>query len=212
MNTLRMPPCGLYAITCTADSQWLKNAHAMLAGGARILQCIGSHESGVGSIEEVSTLRHVCDAHQVPLIIERDVCLAHTVRASGVHLHEHNEVAAARMMLGPAAIIGVSCRASLADAEAAVRSGANYVSFGVFFPSPTKPLAALAPLGLLKQSAALGVPRVAIGGITPENGHLLVEAGADLLAAISSLTGAADVRGAAQRISNLYSLQSSASR
>ncbi len=212
MNSIRMPPRGLYAITCTVDNQWLTHARAMLDGGARILQFSDNQATAINCADELGKLRQLCNTHQVPLLIEQDVRFAHILHASGVHLIDHREVVAARTMLGPSAIIGVSCRDSLADAEAAVQAGADYVSFGVFFRSPTKPLATIAPMGLLKQSAALGVPRVAIGGITPENGHLLVDAGADLLAAISAVTGAADVRGAAQRISNLYLPRSSTSR
>ena len=111
----------------------------------------------------------------------------------------------ARAALGEQAIIGVSCRDSLQCAQTAVRAGANYVSFGAFFRSPTKPLAPRAPIDLLRQSATLGVPRVAIGGITPDNGGSLIEAGADYLAVISAVFGAADVRQAAQRINDLYS-------
>lgn len=79
------------------------------------------------------------------------------------------------------------------------------MSFGAFFPSPTKPLAPCVSIELLRQSAALGVPRVAIGGITPDNGRGLIDAGADYLAAVSAVFGASDVRHAAQRYSNLFS-------
>ncbi|HEY1589544.1 MAG TPA: thiamine phosphate synthase, partial [Rhodanobacter sp.] len=70
---------------------------------------------------------------------------------------------------------------------------------------PTKPLAPHAPIDLLRQSAALGVPRVAIGGITPDNAASLVKAGADYLAVISAVFGTANVRAAAQRFTDLYS-------
>ena len=110
-----------------------------------------------------------------------------------------------RAALGEHAIVGVSCYGSLPRAQAAARTGASYVSFGAFFPSPTKPLAARVPIELLRQSAALGVPRVAIGGITPDNGASLVEAGAEYLAAIAALFAAPDVRAAAQRFADLYS-------
>ena len=69
---------------------------------------------------------------------------------------------------------------------------------GAFFPSPTKPHARRASLQLLRDSAVLGLPRVAIGGITPENGGPLVAAGADLLAVISGVFDAADPATAAR--------------
>jgi thiamine-phosphate pyrophosphorylase len=98
----------------------------------------------------------------------------------------------------------VSCYDSIELARAVVAAGADYVAFGAFFPSPTKPHAVRATPELLRQSAALGVPRVAIGGITPDNAPGLVEAGADFLAVISAVFGASDVRAAAQRFARLY--------
>ena len=98
----------------------------------------------------------------------------------------------------------MSCYDSLTLAQRAAELGASYVAFGAFFASPTKPLARRASIELLRQSAALGLPRVAIGGITPDNGAALVEAGADYLAVISAVFGSADVRASAQRFANLY--------
>jgi glutamate-1-semialdehyde 2,1-aminomutase len=76
--------------------------------------------------------------------------------------------------------------------------GAGYLAFGAFFPSPTKPHARRASLDLLRDSADLGLPRVAIGGITPDNAPSLVAAGADLLAVISGVFDAADPVAAAR--------------
>ncbi|MGC1547873.1 MAG: thiamine phosphate synthase, partial [Rhodanobacter sp.] len=143
--------------------------------------------------------------HNVPLIINDDIVLALEVSADGVHLGEDDgDIAEARNTLGKRAIIGVSCYDSLDRAQKAVTSGADYVAFGAFFPSPTKPHARQASIELLGQSAALGVPRVAIGGITPDNGAPLVEAGADYLAVVSAVFAATDVRTAARRFANLY--------
>ena len=75
---------------------------------------------------------------------------------------------------------------------------ASHVAFGAFFPSPTKPAARRATPALLREATALPVPKVAIGGITPDNGGLLTAAGADLLAVISSVYQAPDI-GAAVR-------------
>ena len=112
--------------------------------------------------------------------------------------------------VGPA-IIGVTCRDSLEHARAAAQAGADYVSFGAMFASPTKPTATIAPADLLGQSAAFGVARVAIGGISPDNATSLIEAGADYVASISSLFRASDVRREAQRFAQLFP-QSSHSR
>ncbi|ULU25471.1 thiamine phosphate synthase [Dyella terrae] len=139
------------------------------------------------------------------MIVNDDVELARAAGAAGVHLGEDDSnVAAARAVLGEGAIIGVSCYDSLERARDLASAGADYIAFGAFFPSPTKPHARRASFDLLRQSATLGVPRVAIGGITPDNGGSLIDAGADYLAVISAVFGDPDVRGAAERFAQLF--------
>lgn len=197
---------GLYAITDGPRADLLDVVAQALAGGARLLQYRDKSVDNTRRHTEAAALRQLCTAHAIPLIINDDVALAHAVAADGVHLgKDDDDIDAARAVLGEEAIIGVSCYDSLARAQMAARAGASYIAFGAFFASPTKPLAPHAPLDLLRQSAALGVPRVAIGGITPDNGAFLVEAGADYLAVISAVFGAADVRAAAWRFAHLYS-------
>lgn len=196
---------GLYAITDGPRADILDVVAAALEGGARMLQYLDETTDTERRIAEASAIRHLCQVHDVPLLIHEDVALAQTIGASGVHLGGAGlTMERARAELGPAAIIGAACRDSLESARVAVHSGANYISFGAFFPSPTKPLAPRASLALLQQSAGFGVPRVAIGGITPDNGGVLVAAGAEYLASISSVFGSKDVRHAAQRLSQLF--------
>lgn len=144
-------------------------------------------------------LRSVCREADVAFIVNDDPGLASELDADGVHLGEDDaSVGDARRLLGDAAIIGVSCYDDLARARRLATEGADYLAFGAFFPSPTKPHTRRASLQLLRDSAALGLPRVAIGGITPENGGPLVAAGADLLAVISGVFDAADPAAAAR--------------
>jgi thiamine-phosphate pyrophosphorylase len=133
------------------------------------------------------------------------VMLARRVDADGVHLGgEDGSVAAALSVLGQAKLIGVSCYNRAALAHEAVRQGADYVAFGSFFASTVKPDAVAASPDLLRQARReIAVPLVAIGGITIDNGALLLEAGANALAVISAVFGAADIRDAAQQFSNL---------
>ena len=138
-------------------------------------------------------LRDTCAGTGVALIVNDDARLAHALHADGVHLGEHDGgIAEARTLLGDAAIIGVSCYDDLQRARDAAAAGADYIAFGAFFPSPTKPNARRASPALLRDSADLGIPRVAIGGITPDNARPLVEAGADLIAVISGIFDAPD--------------------
>ena len=202
---MTFPDRGLYAITDGPRKDLVAAAAAALAGGARLLQYRDKSADVARRLDEVRALKRLCDAHEVPLIVNDDIALAKATDAAGVHLGEHDaDPVAARAVLGPRAIIGVSCYDSLERARAAVAAGASYVAFGAFFASPTKPQARRATLDLLRHTATLGVPRVAIGGITLDNAPLLIEAGADYLAVISALFGAADVTATARRFAGLY--------
>ena len=138
-------------------------------------------------------LREACADARVPFIVNDDARLSQELDADGVHLGEHDGgIAGARALLGENAIIGVSCYDDLERARTLTAQGADYLAFGAFFPSPTKPHARRASLDLLRDSAVFGLPRVAIGGITPDNAGPLVAAGADLLAVISGVFDAPD--------------------
>ena len=144
-------------------------------------------------------LRSACKDAGVTLLINDDAALAAELGADGVHLGEHDgDIASARRLLGDDAIIGASCYDDIERARRLAAEGASYLAFGAFFPSPTKPNARRASLQLLRDSAHLGLPRVAIGGITPDNARSLVAAGADLVAAISGVFDAVDPVAAAR--------------
>jgi thiamine-phosphate pyrophosphorylase len=200
---------GLYAI---ADTQYLDDARLIeavtqaIAGGARVIQYRDKKHAAVERTRQASELVALCRQHGVLFIINDDVTLAQETRADGVHLgREDVPLAEARKLLGTRAIIGVSCYNDLARAQAAQKQGANYVAFGRFFPSRTKPQAVQANLDLLREAKRkLHIPVVAIGGITPENGASLIAAGADALAVIEGVFGQADVRAAAERYARLF--------
>ncbi|HMM45443.1 MAG TPA: thiamine phosphate synthase [Candidatus Macondimonas sp.] len=190
----RWPVRGLYAITDGASSAQAlaERVAAWIAGGARVVQYRDKSPDAARRLMEARALRAVCREAGVPLLINDDVALAATVGADGVHLGRDDvDPAQARAQLGAGALIGVSCYADLEQARAAVAHGADYVAFGRFFASATKPDAPPAPLEVLQAArAALAVPIVAIGGITPDNAPVLIAAGADLVAVIGGLTGA----------------------
>lgn len=185
---------GLYLITPddTDTARLLERVSAVLTGAA-LLQYRNKLADGALRRTQAMALSTLCRTRGVPLIVNDDAGLARDVGAAGVHLGEDDgEVAAARAVLGTEAIIGVSCYNTLARAHAAKAAGADYVAFGAFFPSTTKPGARRAAPELLRDSVVLGLPRVAIGGITPDNARSLVDAGADLLAVIGSVFDAPD--------------------
>jgi thiamine-phosphate pyrophosphorylase len=198
---------GLYAITPdeqdTADL--LRKVRLVLSGGARVLQYRNKIAGPALRLEQAGALCDLTREFSVPLVINDDVVLARQVGADGVHLGgDDGSVTAARSVLGKDKLIGVSCYNRAALAHQAVQQGADYVAFGSFFASAVKPDAVAASPDLLRQARReIAVPLVAIGGITIGNGAQLLEAGANALAVISAVFGAADIRDAARRFSNL---------
>ncbi|MFK3649659.1 thiamine phosphate synthase [Lysobacter enzymogenes] len=189
------PRRGLYAITPDeADTaRLLARTASVLDAGAAWLQYRNKPADAALRRDQALALLPLCRARGVPLIVNDDWRLAAQIGADGAHLGEDDgELAAARAALGPAAILGASCYDDIALARAAAAGGASYVAFGAFFPSPTKPRARRAAPELLVQAGPLGLPRVAIGGITPDNARSLVRAGADLVAVISGVFDAPD--------------------
>lgn len=202
-------PRGLYVLTPESLSgRPLVQAVAdALAGGARLVQ----YRAKAGArLADALALQSVCRDQGIPLIVNDDPALAARIGADGVHVgRDDTACTAARELLGPAAIIGVSCYDRLDLALAAAKAGADYVAFGSFFPSGTKPHAVRPPPGLLEQARRrIRLPIVAIGGITPDNGASLLAAGADLLAVIAGVFDAADRRAAASRYARLFDAHS----
>jgi len=196
---------GLYAITDGPREDLIEVCAAAIAGGAAMLQYRDKTADAARRHAEAAALADLCSRHRIPLIVNDDVDLAAAVGAAGVHLGEDDDdPASARALLGADAIIGVSCYDSLDRARHLAAAGADYLAFGAFFASPTKPRARSATPQLLREAKALGVPLVAIGGITAENGAELIEAGADFLAVISAVFATADVRAAAQALCQLF--------
>ena len=208
MNPNRNSPIkGLYAITPdeTDTAELLRKVRLVLLGGARVLQYRNKAADAVLRLEQARALRKLTQGFSVPLIINDDAMLAEQVDADGVHLGgEDGSVAAARAVLRSGKLIGVSCYNRMPLAHEAVRQGADYVAFGSFFASAVKPGAVAASPVLLRQARReIERPLVAIGGITPHNGAQLLEAGADALAVISAVFGAADIQDAARQFANL---------
>ncbi|HEU0153213.1 MAG TPA: thiamine phosphate synthase [Arenimonas sp.] len=184
------PRRGLYLLTPDeADTaRLLARVLPALAAGPALLQYRNKLATPARRREQLRELLPACRALGIPLLVNDDWRLAAELGADGAHLgQDDGSLAEARAALGPAALLGASCYDQLALAERAAAAGASYVAFGAFFASGTKPLARRAGLPLLAESAALGLPRVAIGGITPDNAASLVAAGADLLAVIGGV-------------------------
>ena len=197
---------GLYLITPDdPDTEALcARVHALLPYAA-CLQYRNKRADAALRHAQAALLAEASRAAGVPFMVNDDAHLAAQVGADGVHLGEHDgTVAAARGILGERAIVGVSCYDDLQRAEAAAAAGADYIAFGAFFPSITKPNARRATLDLLRAAATLDIPRVAIGGITPDNARPLVDAGADLIAIVGGVFDAPDPVAAARACRSLF--------
>jgi len=202
-------PRGLYAITDSkllSPERMVEAVALAIQGGAEMIQYRDKGDDPMRRQWEAADLSNLCRPLGVPLIINDDVDLAVDIMAKGVHLGKDDaDIASARKKLPPNSIIGVSCYNDLNRAIEAEKAGADYVAFGSFFPSPTKPNAPRADIELIRQAKQqLSIPVVAIGGITADNGAPLVEAGADMLAVINDVFGQADIMAAAQRIAKLF--------
>lgn len=202
------PIAGLYAIIDTAliEQAPLDAAEQVIQGGARVLQYRDKKGSGSVRLQQAQELQQLCQHHGVPLLINDDVELARAVNAAGVHLGRSDAgLLAARTLLGPSKIIGISCYNELQRAQDMAQQGADYIAFGSFYASHTKPGAVHAPLSLLTEAKkTISVPLVAIGGITPEHTAELIEAGADAVAVINDIFASNDYYKAARQYAMLF--------
>ena len=205
-------PGGVYAITPeTADTaRLLAQVEAALRGGVAAVQYRDKSGDVARRHEQASELVALCRRFGAPLIVNDDLRLADLADADGVHLgRDDGTVREARIILGQHKFVGASCYQSLELALAAQAAGADYVAFGSFFPSPTKPDAGRASVDLLREAAPqIHLPLVAIGGITLVNAPELLDAGADCLAVLSALFEGADVTANAQALNQLFTTES----
>ena len=180
-----------------------------LAGGARLVQYRNKSADDALRLEQARALVRLCRTFGAPLIINDHVDVAVVVGADGVHLG-HEDISATgitevRRRLGAGKIIGVSCYNQMESAIEAEQQGADYVAFGTFFISATKPGAVIASTELLREARQkLSIPMVAIGGITPDNVAELIAQGADAVAVLTGLFGAPDIQSTAEKFSRLF--------
>jgi len=200
---------GLYAITDAGlqpDEQLAEHVALAIEGGARLIQYRDKSSNRSLRLHQARALAGLCAAHNVPLIINDDTRLAADCGAAGVHLgQDDTDLASARKLLGDNAIIGISCYNSPELARQAAEQGADYIAFGRFFASDTKPDAIQATPDLITGSKQhWDIPVAAIGGITPDNAEQLLDAGADMLAAVRGVFAATDIRQATADFAQMF--------
>ena len=198
---------GLYAITDGSFGAVLGHkVEQALQGGAALVQYRDKSSNAAQRLNDAQMLRDLCQHYNALFIVNDDIKLAKHVQAQGVHVgREDAGLRVARDYLGSRFMIGTSCYNQLALALESQAQGADYVAFGSFFASATKPLAQRADLSLLQQAKRqLNIPICAIGGICLETAPSLIAAGADMLAVISDLFSSMDIAKQAQAYAQLF--------
>ena len=199
----RRPACQLYLISpLDVGGDFPDRLAAALAAGP--VAAFQFRVKGVDQHEAArlaEPLQRICAAREVAFIVNDDIGLAKRLGADGVHLGQGDgDARDARALLGPSVQIGVTCHDSRHLAMEAGEAGADYVAFGAFFPTTTKEVRHHAEPSILGWWTTLfEIPCVAIGGITPQNGRGLVEAGADFLAVSGAVWNHPDGPAAAVR-------------
>ena len=202
---------GLYAVT--PDDRLLARLSALveaaLEGGARLIQYRNKQAPAPLRRAQAAELLRVCRAYGGKLIINDDVWLAIEIGADGAHVGAGDlpggDLATAREALGPKRLLGVSCYADLGRVEAAAKGGADYIGIGSVFPSTTKPGASGASLDVVSEARRrFDLPVAAIGGITIGNAPQVIRAGADMVAVVSDLFNAMDIRRRAGEFQRLF--------
>ena len=205
---LSSPLHGLYVITDRSllGETLIEKTKQAILGGTRIVQYRDKTQDHSRRQAEALALAELCQQYQVTFLINDDIELAQYCQADGVHLGQQDtDLLKARQQLGANKIIGITCHSDLNAAIYAEKNGADYVAFGRFFPSQTKPEAPAANIDILKQAkTTLTIPIVAIGGISADNAAPLIQAGADMLAVIHGIFGSTNSQLAAQQFAPLF--------
>ncbi|HIE39903.1 MAG TPA: thiamine phosphate synthase [Thiomicrorhabdus sp.] len=202
---------GLYVITdptlCPTNTL-IKQVTQALMGGAKIIQFRDKTSDFSTQLALSKQLKTLCEQHQAYFIVNDHIELAKQSGAHGLHIgKEDHDLHLARQQLGARCIIGVSCYNDLALATHMQTLGANYVAFGRFFPSNTKPNAPQAEIDTLIQAKkTLHIPVVAIGGITTHNAPQLIATGVDALAVIQGVFAQKDIQTAALNIHQQFTV------
>ncbi len=201
------PDYSIYLVTddgCLQGRALIDCVREALEGGVTLVQYRAKTASSAEMYAEALQLKALCDSFNVPLIINDRLDIAMAVGAAGVHLGQDDlPCAAARKLLGEDYIIGVSAH-NLAEAKAALQSGADYLGCGAVFGTATKAdVQKLGTEGLAAICREKGLPVVGIGGVTADNYREVRAAGADGAAIVSGILAQPDIRATVKAIAKV---------
>jgi len=189
----RRPACQLYLCSPTGiGPEFAERLKAALGGGPVAAFQLRLKDVGDDHIRRTAeALMPVCCAADVAFILNDRADLAKELGTDGVHLgRSDGSIRDARALLGPDVQIGATCHDSRHFAMEAGEAGADYVAFGAFYETTTKPSSYRPTPGILTWWTTISqLPCVAIGGITPANAPPLIEAGADFLCVVNAVWG-----------------------
>lgn len=179
---------GIYVLTddfFTPHEILIEKVEELLKSGVKLIQLRDKIHTDKELLPKALAIQALCKEFNATFFINDRVNLAKQVKSDGLHIGiEDENLEKARKIL-PKTIIGVSCYGDLKRAQEAEKKGADYVAFGSFFPSSTKPKSPTVPLEtILKAKELLKIPICAIGGIDKTNIHLLKDA--DMISVVSA--------------------------
>ncbi|AEJ01517.1 Thiamine-phosphate pyrophosphorylase [Nitrosomonas sp. Is79A3] len=199
---------GLYAITPELENTGglLDKTRQVLEGGAQLIQYRNKSANRILLKEQAGLLLQLCREYTVPLIINDYLDLTIEIGADGLHVGQHDAaIAKARNQLGDDKIIGASCYNNLNLALQAEKEGVDYVAFGAFFPSLTKPNTVSVTMNLIAEAKnKITVPIVGIGGIRLTNAKKVIQSGCAAIAVCNDLFQSVNIKAKAAQYAQLF--------
>jgi thiamine-phosphate pyrophosphorylase len=188
---------GLYVITddtLTPEETLFEQVKLALQGGAKIVQLRDKHNNDETIKQKVLYLQNLCDQYGALFVLNDKIELAIKLRCSGLHIGKSDHERFEDIRKEFDGIIGVSCYGDIDLAKEFEKKGADYVAFGSFFSSPTKPDSSIVSLDTLhKAKEQLSIPVCAIGGINRKNLHEVLEQNPDMVSVISDIWSSEDI-------------------
>lgn len=188
---------GLYVITddtLTPESTIIEQVEKALLGGATIVQLRDKTSSDDAIREKVKKLQNLCHNHDAMFVLNDKIDLAIELECDGLHIGKSDHHRFDEIRKNFKGVLGVSCYGNIDMAKDFEKRGADYVAFGSFYPSPTKPSANIVPLETLRDAQVkLNIPICAIGGINTQNITDVMEYHPDMVSIVNDIWSAQDI-------------------